>query len=123
MNMAWTGREVKMSMEFISDFPELVMAIDETSHWVINFRMVREEERNKYLYVGRPTKWGNPFILSHESERENVLRHFIEWLMGQPGLQEDARKELPGEYLGCWCHPKMCHAHVWSAIANGGLRL
>jgi hypothetical protein len=77
------------------------------------------------VYVGRPTKWGNPF--SHQNNttaqflvatKEEAIRKFRTWLLGQPELVEEAKRELRGKTLGCYCAPSECHADVLAEIAN-----
>lgn len=67
------------------------------------------------VYIGRPSKYGNPFHLGKHGSREEVLAKYEEWLRdtveGQAVLTV-ARKELPGKVLGCWCAPKPCHGDV-----------
>jgi len=73
------------------------------------------------VYVGRPTKYGNPFMLDewHPSE---VRRSFRRWVSApeQAGLRADARRELRGKDLCCWCAENAwwCHADDWLVIAN-----
>jgi hypothetical protein len=70
------------------------------------------------VYVGRPSKWGNPIHLHRESERAEVLERYREYLKSHPEIADAARKELRGKVLGCWCAPKACHADVLAEIAN-----
>lgn len=70
------------------------------------------------VYIGRPSKWGNPFKLRHEDARPVVLEQYRAWLMKQPTLIEAAKRELRGKVLGCWCAPKACHGDVLLEIAN-----
>lgn len=70
------------------------------------------------IYVGRPTKWGNPFRLTCEAERALVIMRYAIWLQTQPALIAAARVELRGKDLVCWCAPKRCHADVLIHIAN-----
>ena len=52
------------------------------------------------LYVGRPTRWGNPYETAEEY-REHVL----------PGLSAEDLKPLRGKILMCWCALDAdCHA-------------
>ena len=82
------------------------------------------------VYVGRPTKWGNPFAfkdapdLSPETDaivREWAVGIHRDWLQfpEQAGLVAAIRTELRGKDLACWC-PKdqPCHADVLLEIAN-----
>ena len=81
--------------------------------WVVHCKKARYD-----VYVGRPGKWGNPIVLKRESEREAVLEEYIEYLNDHPQLMEDAKRELKGKVLGCWCAPRLCHAEVLAQIAN-----
>lgn len=69
------------------------------------------------VYVGRPSKWGNPFSIQKYG-REECLRRFRTYVAGRPDLQADARRELRGMDLICWCAPLPCHAETWLEIAN-----
>lgn len=70
------------------------------------------------IYVGRPTKWGNPFYLGNESDRERILEDYLHWIARKPELIADAKRELRGKVLGCHCAPKACHADILARIAN-----
>lgn len=72
------------------------------------------------VYIGRPTIWGNPFMLGRDGTREEVIHLYCEWLRTQrKDLVARARRELRGKVLGCWCKPLACHGDVLAAIANG----
>ncbi len=70
------------------------------------------------VYVGRPSKWGNPFILRPDQSREEAIARYRAWLDTQPDLIEAAKRELRGKVLACWCAPKKCHGDVLLEIAN-----
>jgi hypothetical protein len=70
------------------------------------------------VYIGRPSKWGNPFVIGPDGTREDVVRKFEEYLMLNPVLIEDAKRELKGKDLVCFCAPLSCHGDVLSRIAN-----
>lgn len=70
------------------------------------------------IYVGRPTKWGNPVHLDNEYDREEVLLDYEKWLMKQPELVKAVKEELKGHHLVCWCAPKRCHADILLRVAN-----
>ena len=63
------------------------------------------------VYIGRPSKWGNPFSIGKDGSREDVIRKYEEYLLGRPDLMK-ALPELKGKVLGCWCKPKACHGDV-----------
>jgi hypothetical protein len=81
------------------------------------------------VYVGRPTKFGNPFNW-RENGRENAVEDFRAWV-GPWGANlfpslEDRRAvllahlaELRGKDLACWCSfDEPCHADVLLELAN-----
>jgi len=70
------------------------------------------------IYIGRPTKWGNPFIIGPDGSRADVVRKFEEYLMKNPALMEAAKKELKGKDLICFCAPLACHGDILSKVAN-----
>lgn len=77
------------------------------------------------VYIGRPSKFGNPYThLTHTSApyvvdtREEAVYLYEEWIRSQPELMADAKKELKGKILGCWCAPLACHGDVLVKIAN-----
>lgn len=74
------------------------------------------------VYVGRPTKWGNPFRVKRgidpEMDHETAVRAYREWLFAQPLLVAAVLKELAGKDLVCWCAPLPCHADVLLRLAN-----
>lgn len=69
------------------------------------------------VYVGRPTKWGNPFVIGRDGTREEVIAKYRDWTQ-RGGIAADARAELRGKDLVCWCAPAACHADVLLELAN-----
>jgi hypothetical protein len=72
------------------------------------------------VYVGRPSKWGNPFSLHHEKERLTVVERYRRWLLDPANrtLVRQACEELRGKDLVCWCAPRACHADVLLEVSN-----
>jgi hypothetical protein len=74
-----------------------------------------------FVYVGRPSKWGNPFTVA-EHGRE-AMRLFLDRLVIDPegrALAEAAPRELAGATLACPCAGRypVCHAEVWAYLAD-----
>lgn len=69
------------------------------------------------VYVGRPSKWGNPFQVGRDGDRAEVIRKFTMWLLERP-MMLASTEELRGKDLVCWCSPEPCHADVLLKIAN-----
>jgi len=72
------------------------------------------------VYIGRPSKFGNPFEIGKDGDREEVIRKYKGWILNQPELVEDAKRELKGKDLVCWCAPLACHGDILLEIANKG---
>lgn len=74
------------------------------------------------VYIGRGSKWGNPFKIGEHGTREEVIEKYEDWLKGEitspdprrqfPPTLESAIEELLGKRLGCFCKPKACHGDV-----------
>lgn len=74
------------------------------------------------VYVGRPTKWGNPYPADlFGGSREKVVSQFWKYLHHENGaeLMNAIRAELRGKDLACWCPlDRPCHADVLLELAN-----
>ena len=70
------------------------------------------------IYIGRPSKWGNPFVIGRDGNRKDVIKRYEAWLETQPKLKEEMKKELRGKDLLCYCSPLPCHGDVILRIAN-----
>ena len=83
------------------------------------------------IYVGRPTKWGNPFVAGDRVTRKpwcfsveivednthavKLFREYAEVTVWVQALLEDLR----GHDLACWCAlDQPCHADVLLELAN-----
>ena len=85
---------------------------------VLNARQVGKHASATRVYIGRPSKWGNPFIIGRDGSRSEVIAKYRAWILTQPALM-NALDELRGRALVCWCAPDACHGDVLLALANG----
>ena len=69
------------------------------------------------VYIGRPSKWGNPFAIGKDGTRQEVIAKYETWVQAQPTLMT-ALPELRGKRLGCWCSPQSCHGDVLARLAE-----
>jgi len=69
------------------------------------------------VYIGRPSRWGNPFKLGRDGTREEVIDKYEVWIKTQKHLMT-ALSELEGKRLGCWCAPLPCHGDVLIRLIN-----
>ena len=85
---------------------------------VVNARTVANAIPSvNYVYIGRPSKWGNPFVIGRDGDRTEVIAKYREWVVRQPVLM-DSLKELRGMRLGCYCYPLDCHGDVLAQLAD-----
>ncbi len=72
---------------------------------VVNLR------KEKYdVYIGRGSKWGNPFIMGKDGNREEVIEKYKKYITKSYLLND--LEELRGKILGCFCKPKACHGDI-----------
>ena len=67
------------------------------------------------VYVGRPTIYGNPFIVDKHGDRAEVIGMYREWFAARVVEDYHFRAEvlkLRGRDLACYCSPMPCHADV-----------
>lgn len=79
------------------------------------------------VYIGRPSKWGNPFSHLQDSkadvvveDRADAVELFDKWIVQGEGkhLLNDLH-ELKGKRLGCWCKSGLpCHGHILARLAD-----
>lgn len=72
----------------------------------------------RFERIDRKTKFGNPFETGKDGTDQEVVEKFAAWIQGQPELIQQAREELKGKVLGCWCYPKLCHGDVLAALVD-----
>lgn len=77
----------------------------------------RTDDCSKAVYVGRPSKWGNPYTIGSDGSRPAVVRKYRKYLADSNPLRE-LLHELRGKDLACWCAPLACHADVLLELAN-----
>ena len=70
---------------------------------------LRHEEYD--VLIARPSKWGNPFQIGRDGDREQVIEKYEIHLRRRPDLLS-ALPELAGKRLGCHCKPEVCHGDV-----------
>jgi hypothetical protein len=72
------------------------------------------------VYVGRPSKWGNPYRVGAVSAAAAVERYRVDLLAGRLAVSaDDVRADLRGRDLACWCAVgQPCHGDVLLEVAN-----
>jgi hypothetical protein len=69
------------------------------------------------VYIGRPSKWGNPFVIGRDGTREEVIAKYAIWLNSRADLLRQI-PTLRGLTLGCFCAPEPCHGDILAMLAN-----
>lgn len=70
------------------------------------------------VYIGRGSKWGNPFKISSLVTRAQVIASYERYVQGKPGFKDMIKAELKGKDLICFCAPLPCHGDLLYKIAN-----
>lgn len=91
---------------------------------VLNKRQLKDFPDNA-VYVGRPSKWGNPFATKPSVYSKGPIYTTDEaiglyelYLKNNSKLMAQIH-ELKGKDLVCWCAPNPCHADILLRLANG----
>ena len=71
------------------------------------------------VFIGRTTRWANPFVIGRDGTRREVVTKFREWFIRRPGFLRDV-ESLRGKILGCLCAPEPCHGDVLAELADVG---
>ena len=92
-------------------------------------RVVHCKKEEFDVYIGRGSKWGNPYshkegTLAEEvvESRTEAIKKYEEYLLSNEDLMSSL-SELKGKVLGCWCKPKSCHGDILLKYANGPSKL
>lgn len=82
---------------------------------VVNLRPEKLDPETT-VYIGRPSKWGNPFIVGIHGSRRDCISKFANSMT--PEFIDQVKTELKGKNLACWCSPLPCHGDILLRIAN-----
>lgn len=65
------------------------------------------------IYVGRPTKWANPYRIGVNGNRDEVVELYKDWLREKIEENPKFLEPLKGKDVACWCRlDEKCHADV-----------
>lgn len=88
--------------------------------------IVHCKRANYDYYIGRPSRYGNPWVIGKDGTRKEVIEKYEKWLrtgenFGNSAATKQKRAEimqnlgeLDGKVLGCWCDwpRENCHGSV-----------
>ena len=76
------------------------------------------------VYIGRPSRFGNPYVIPRDGDRRMVLARYriylAEQMANDPQFTEDVLA-LKGKVLCCWCAPQACHGDILLEVANSNV--
>jgi len=87
--------------------------------YAVNFRDTWD------IRIDRKTKYGNPFYMADESQRDVVCDRYEEYIATRPDLINELVREVLAVpchkdnrevRLGCWCAPKRCHGDTLARL-------
>ena len=78
------------------------------------------------VYIGRAngrhgldaSPLANPYKIGVDGDRAEVIALYERWLLDHPALVAQAKWELGGRDLACWCAPLACHGDTLLRVAN-----
>lgn len=78
-----------------------------------------------YIYIGRGSPFGNPFVIGKDGTREEVIEKYRSYFKGrlEDPIFRSMVMRLKGKKLGCFCKPQHCHGTVileWLVECFGG---
>lgn len=75
----------------------------------------RSKTEEEYVYIGRGSLFGNPFIIGIDGNRNEVIEkykdYFYDRIKSDSAFKESVLK-LKNKRLGCYCKPKACHGDI-----------
>ena len=75
-------------------------------------------DKDEYdVYIGRGSKWGNPYHIGKDGTRNEVIAKYRVYVLNNKELM-DSLYELENKTLGCHCKPKSCHGDVLVEISQ-----
>lgn len=113
----WDGDDLTkfIYQALLSKLPTKIIPIQTT-------KVANKDRGDEYdVYIGRRGPWGNPFKITPEVSREEVIlqyeKYFYETLLKDPDRVR-ALAGLKGKRLGCHCKPFACHGDIIADYLN-----
>jgi hypothetical protein len=67
------------------------------------------QQHGKLVVIDRTSKWGNPFVVGPDGDRDHVCDCFTEHYATYKQSFNQNRGDLKGKVLACHCYPERCH--------------
>lgn len=78
------------------------------------------------IYIGRGSKYGNPFIIGKDGDRSDVIRKYevyLNELLDSNNITVHELADMYGFDLVCYCKPLPCHGDILLTYINVAYRL
>ena len=93
---------------------------------VVSCKIVHCKKEKYDIYIGRPSKWGNPYshknntIVKYKvSSRKEAIEAYKIWITEGDGMYLlNDLFELKNKTLGCWCKPSSCHGDILKELID-----
>jgi hypothetical protein len=96
---------------------------------VVNLKRCKDWGKPGDVYIGRKfgkfpaSKWGNPFRMNTESERDLVCYKYEEWVNTEIlTCRLNIDELLTAKRLGCFCKPLRCHGDYLKTLIENRLK-
>ena len=84
-------------------------------------RVVNVKKEECDIFIGRPSVWGNPFVIGVDGSRSAVIDKYKHYLQKRKDLLS-LLPALKGKTLGCFCKPQLCHGDVLVKLLEEGIK-
>jgi hypothetical protein len=110
--------------EWLSDEIERKAKVEAGETVVANFQRDKHliqwaTQNGKMLAIDRTSKWGNPFILGPDGDRDRVCDCFEKHYAPNKDSFTKSAHELKGKVLCCHCYPERCHGDSLIGLFSG----
>lgn len=72
------------------------------------------------VYIGRGSKWGNPFVIGKDGTRDEVIQKFAEYALDILVENPNWLAEIRNKDVYCYCAPLRCHGDVLASFVKKG---
>lgn len=73
-------------------------------------RVVHCKRESYTVYIGRPSVFGNPYVIGTDGTRQQVIDLFETY--ARENLMHEIKQLKEDDVLGCWCKPQPCHGDI-----------
>lgn len=84
-------------------------------------KVVNVNRHDYDVYIGRPSQFGNPFVIGKDGDRVAVIKKYRMWFDARVKCDAKFRAAviaLRGKRIGCYCAPALCHGMVLAEYAE-----